>query len=117
MKAELVGFGVLELRGRRYTSDVVIEGGRIGKRHKGRSKPLRDRFGHTPLSVAEDIPWGGGRLIIGTGADGALPIAPEVEAEARRRGITIEAMPTRDACHRLAGIRSRDVYAVLHVTC
>lgn len=117
MKAELVEFGVLELQGRRYTSDVVIEGGRIGKRHKGRSKPLRDRFGHTPLSVAEDIPWGGRRLIIGTGADGALPITPEVEAEARRRGIRIEAMPTRDACHRLAGIRSRDVYAVLHVTC
>jgi hypothetical protein len=117
MKAELVEFGVLELGGRRYTHDVVIAGGRIGRRNKGPSKALRDRFGHTPLSVAEDIPWGGTRLIIGTGADGALPVMPDVEAEARRRGIRVEAMPTPDACHLLAGLRSRDVYAVLHVTC
>ncbi len=117
MKAVLVEFGVLELDGRRYRHDVVIDGGRVGRRRKGRSKALRDEYGHTPLSVAEDIPWGGGRLIIGTGADGSLPLTPEVEAEARRRGITIEAVPTRDACRRLAELKSRDVYAVLHVTC
>jgi hypothetical protein len=117
MKAALVEFGVLELEGRRYTHDVVIDGGRIGRRRKGRSRLLRDQFGHTPLSVAEDIPWGGTRLIIGTGADGALPITPQVGVEAGRRGIAIEAMPTREACRLLAGLRSRDVYAVLHVTC
>ena len=117
MKAALVEFGVLELDGRRYTHDVVIDAGRIGRRRKGPSKPLRDRFGHTPLSAAEDIPWGGALLIVGTGADGALPITPEVEAEARRRGITIEALPTPDACRRLTRLRAGDVYAVLHVTC
>jgi hypothetical protein len=117
MKAELVEFGVIEVAGRRYRHDVVISGGRIGRRHKGPSRSLRDRFGHTPLSIAEEIPWGGGRLIVGTGADGALPITPEVEEEARRRGIALEALPTPDACRRLAGLRGRDVYAVLHVTC
>ena len=117
MRVELIEFGVLELEGRRYTHDVVIEGGRCSRRRKGRSRSLRARFGHTPLSVAEDIPWGGTRLIIGTGADGALPITPEVLAEARRRGVAIEALPTRDACRRLAGLAVRDVYAVLHVTC
>lgn len=117
MKAELVGFGVIEIDGKRYTHDIVIAGGQIGRRHKGRSKALRDQFGHTPLSVAEDIPWGGALLIVGTGVDGALPIAPEVEQEARRRGITIEASPTGDACRRIAHVRARDVYAVLHVTC
>jgi hypothetical protein len=117
MKAELVDFGVLELEGRRYTRDVVIDGGRISRRHKGRSKSLRERYGHTPLSLLEDIPWGGERLIVGTGDDGALPVDPAVEAEARRRGITIEALPTRDACRRLADLPVRDVYAILHVTC
>ena len=117
MDAELVDFGVLEVEGTRYTHDVVIEGGRVTRRHKGRSKSLRDRYGHTPLSMLEDIPWGGRSLIIGTGHDGALPVDPAIEAEARRRGITIEAVPTRDACRRLAGLRARDVYAVLHVTC
>ena len=56
MRAELVEFGVVELAGRRYPHDVVIAGGRIGRRHKGRSRELSDRFGHTPLSTAEDIP-------------------------------------------------------------
>ncbi len=117
VKAKLVEFGVLEIEGKRYTRDVVIDGGRIEPRRKGPSKALRDRYGHTPLTAAEAIPWAGARLIVGTGADGALPVDPDVLSEARRRGVTIEAMPTREACRRLAGLRSRDVYAVLHVTC
>lgn len=117
VKAKLVAFGELDIAGELYTRDVVIDGGRIRPRRKGPSKPLRDQFGHTPLSVAEDIPWGGRRLIVGTGADGALPVAPEVWAEARRRGIAIEALPTRDACRLLADIERQEVYAILHVTC
>ena len=117
MKAKLVAFGEIELKGERYTHDVVIERGRIRRRRKGPSKPLRDRFGHTPLSAAEDIPWGGTRLLIGTGADGALPIAPDVRREAKRRGISIEALPTPEACRLLRDRKPKDVYAVLHVTC
>lgn len=117
MKAKLVAFGALQIEGKRYTSDVVIEGGRIRRRRKGPSKPLRDQFGHTPLSAAEDIPWGGTRLIVGTGVGGALPITAEVREEAQRRGIAIDALPTRDACRLLADLKPRDVYAILHVTC
>jgi hypothetical protein len=117
VKAKLVAFGELQIEGERYTCDVVIEGGRIRRRRKGPSKPLRDRFGHTPLSGAEDIPWGGTRLIVGTGADGALPITPEVREEAQRRGIALDALPTGDACRLLADLTPRDVYAILHVTC
>ena len=117
MKAELLAFGEIQIEGERYTSDLVIEGGRIRRRRKGPSKAMRDRFGHTPLSVAEDVPWGGKRLIVGTGADGALPVAPEVYEEAARRGIVIEALPTRDACRLLGELKAKEVYAVLHVTC
>ncbi|HEY6056626.1 MAG TPA: MTH938/NDUFAF3 family protein [Candidatus Limnocylindrales bacterium] len=117
MKAELVAFGEIRLKGERYACDVVIEGGRVRRRRKGPSKALRDRFGHTPLSAAEDIPWGGKRLIVGTGADGALPVAPDVYDEGARRGIAIEALPTRDACRLLGELKAKDVYAVLHVTC
>ena len=117
VKAQLVAFGELQIEGERYTCDVVIEGGQIRRRRKGPSKPLRDQFGHTPLSVAEDIPWGGRRLIVGTGADGALPVTPGVYEEAERRGIAIDAIPTRDACRLLADLKSKDVYAVLHITC
>ena len=117
MKAELVEFGKLEIEGERYQKDVVIDGGRIRKRDKGPSKALPHRGRHTPLSAAEEIPWGGTRLIVGTGAKGQLPISPEVLAEAARRGIAIEALPTREACRLLAGVDRADVYAILHVTC
>ena len=68
------GFGSIEIDGVTYEHDVVIEDGGIRKRKKGPSKPLRARYGHTPLSNAEDIPWSCRRLIVGSGVDGALPV-------------------------------------------
>jgi hypothetical protein len=117
MKARLVAFGEVQIEGERHTRDVIIDGGRVSRRRKGPSKALREQFGHTPLSVGEEIPWGGRRLIVGTGAEGRLPIAPDVYAEAERRGIEVNALPTADACRLLADMKARDVYAVLHVTC
>src|SRR6476661_4998834 len=78
MDAVLVSFGQVEIDGRRFDHDVVIEGGRIRKRKKGPSKVYRDRYGHTPLSVNEAIPWSARRLIVWTGASGAPPIMPEL---------------------------------------
>jgi hypothetical protein len=117
MKAELVAFGELKIEGERYVRDVVIEGGEIRKRDKGPSKAIQGRARHTPLTAAEEIPWGGKRLIIGTGARGQLPIGASIGEEAQRRGIAVEALPTREACLLLADIDPSDVYAILHVTC
>jgi hypothetical protein len=89
MKARLVKFGEIEVEGKRYTHDVVIDRGKVRKRKKGPSKQFREKFGHTPLSAGEEIPWGGKRLIVGTGAHGALPVMDEVLAEAKRRGIDL----------------------------
>jgi hypothetical protein len=117
MKARLLGFGEIEIDGRRCDFDVVIERGELRRRDKAASKPWRDAYGHTPLSLAETIPWGGRELIVGTGVDGQLPIMPEVIDEARRRGIQIVALPTGEAC-RLVGERTRSkVRAIIHVTC
>jgi hypothetical protein len=112
-----VAFGELSVDGERYYSDVVIEAGRVRKRDKGPSKALRGRYGHTPLSTAEEIPWGGSRLIVGTGAYGSLPILPEVYDEATRRGIEVTAVPTSEACRLVAGSKRKQVFAVLHATC
>jgi hypothetical protein len=117
MKAKLVEFGHLEIEGESYRKDVVIEAGLIRKRDKAPSKALVAKWRHTPLTVAEEIPWGGSRLIVGTGAKGQLTVDPAVYEEAARRGITIEALPTADACHLLRDIARGDVYAILHVTC
>jgi len=117
MKASWVRFGEIEIDGRRYDHDVVIDRGRIAKRRKKASKPYRGQFGHTPLSAGEAIPWGGPRLIVGTGASGALPIMPEVWREARRRHVEIVAVPTEQALALLAETAPTEARAVLHVTC
>jgi hypothetical protein len=117
MDARLVSFGEIEVEGRRYAHDVVIERGSVRKRRKGPSKPYRDRYGHTPLSIDEPIPWHGRRLVVGTGADGLLPVMREVLAEAGRRGIDVVALPTEEACRLLRDEPPERVNAVLHVTC
>jgi hypothetical protein len=117
MQARLLRFGSIEVEGREYDSDVVIEGGRVRKRKKKPSKPYRDEFGHTPLSADEELPWGGRRLIIGTGAYGSLPIMHQVVEEARSRNVDLTAVPTEDACRLISSLDRRKVHAVLHVTC
>jgi hypothetical protein len=117
MHARLVQFGELEVDGQRFTKDVVIEDGKIRKRKKKPSKVFRDRYGHTPLSVAEAIPWSGRCLIVGTGAYGRLPIMPELADEAGRRGIELVAVPTEEVCQLIDDCPDAEVNAILHVTC
>ncbi len=117
MEVRFIGFGSIEVEGREYGHDIVIDQGRVRKRSKKPSKPYRDKFGHTPLSADEELPWGRPRLIIGTGAYGSLPIMPEVVEEAARRSIDLVAVPTEHACQLISGLKPREVRAVLHVTC
>jgi Uncharacterized conserved protein len=110
MNARLVRFGEIEVEGERYTHDVVIDGGKVRKRKKGPSKQFREKFGHTPLSAGEKIPWGGERLIVGTGAHGALPVMDQVLEEAKRRGIEVIAKPTLEACRLLEEVKKGQAY-------
>lgn len=117
MKARLVDFGEIEIDGQAYNFDVIIDNGRIGKRKKKPSKVYREQYGHTPLSVDEDIPWGGKRLIVGTGVYGQLPIMQELFDEAEKRHIEVIAVPTKEACKLVSQKKSNGIQAVLHVTC
>ena len=117
MHARSIGFGVIEIDGQRFDHDVVVDSGAVGKRHKGPSKSLRGRYGHTPLSTLESIPWACRRLIVGTGVDGMLPIEPAVVDEARRRGVELVVVPTADACALLDEADLTTTNAILHVTC
>src|SRR6516165_1646580 len=117
MRARLVKFGEIEVEGKRYTHDVVIDGGKVRKRKKGPSKQFHETSGPTPLSVGEEIPWGGKRLIIGTGAHGALPVMDEVLTEAKRRGIEVTSGPTSEICELLEEVKKGQAYAILHCTC
>jgi hypothetical protein len=117
MKARFIDFGEIEIDGQRYDYDVVIDEGGIRKRKKKPSKVYRDQYGHTPLSIHEDIPWGGKRLIVGTGAYGKLPIMPEVLDEAKQHDIEIVAVSTEEACRLISNEDGKKVRALLHVTC
>jgi hypothetical protein len=57
MRISHFAFGVLEIDGVTYEHDIVIDRGEIRKRKKKASKKFRDAFGHTPLSVEENLPW------------------------------------------------------------
>jgi hypothetical protein len=109
-------FGTIEVDGKTYEHDLVVDRGRVRKRRKGPSKPFRPRYGHTPLSLAEEIPWSCQRLVVGSGADGALPVMEDVAEEAKRRGVQLVVLPTSQALEELGRAR-KDTNAVLHVTC
>ena len=109
-------FGSIQIDGVTYEYDVVIDRGEIRKRKKKASKQYRDTYGHTPLSTKEDIPWGCGRLVVGTGAEGRLPVMAEVLKEAQLRKVELLSLPTKAAIAILDGGR-KDTNAILHVTC
>jgi len=116
MRIDQFTFGSIRIDGVIYEHDVVIARGRVRKRKKKSSKPFRDAFGHTPLSVEEKIPWDCRRLVVGTGADGALPVMDEVKHEAAHREVALLTVPTSEAIRALQA-EPKDTNAILHVTC
>jgi hypothetical protein len=115
MRIEAFSFGSIRIDGVTYEHDVVIDRGQVHKRKKKPSKQFRDAFGHTPISLEEDVPWKCRRLVIGTGA-GALPVMEEVKREAQRRKIKLIILPTLEAIQELKKDPAA-TNAVLHVTC
>ena len=95
-------FGSIRVDGVTYDHDLVIDRGKIRRRKKAPSRKFRGAYGHTPLTAAEDIPWRCRRLVIGTGADGALPVTRQVHDEARRRKVDLVVLPTAKAIGVLA---------------
>jgi|SRR6516165_2241290 len=115
MHFEAFSFGLIRIDGVTYEHDVLIDRGRVRKRKKKASKKFRDAFGHTPLSIEEEIPWKCRKLVIGTGT-GALPIMEEVRQEAKRRHVRLLVLPTPQAIRALEE-DPEQTNAILHVTC
>jgi len=115
MRFEAFSFGSIRIDGVTYEHDVVIDRGEVRKRKKKSSKKFRDAFGHTPLSLEEEIPWKCRKLVIGTGT-GALPVMEEVKREAKRRNIKLLVLPTTEAIEVLKA-SPKETNAILHVTC
>ena len=109
-------FGVIDIDGVIYEHDLVVDRGEIHRRKKKASKKFRETFGHTPLSVEENIPWKCTRLVIGTGAYGRLPVMDDVKREAKDRRVELVVLPTAEAISVLQKYPKK-TNAVLHITC
>ena len=109
-------FGSIQIDGVTYEHDVIIDRGENRKRKKGPSKKFQEQFGHTPLSVEEEIPWKCRQLVIGSGAYGRLPVMQDVRREAERHKIKVVIVPTVEAIEVL-NKEPKDTNAILHVTC
>jgi hypothetical protein len=116
MNIQKFTFGKIRIDGKDYEHDVIINRGKVSKRRKKASKAYRERFGHTPLSLNEDVPWDCRCLIIGTGAHGSLPVMEEVKREAQRRDVDLLIVTTKEAIAAL-NESPKKTNAVLHVTC
>jgi len=109
-------FGSLTIDGKDHTKDVVLDRGEVRRRKKKPSRKFRKKFGHTPVSLREAIPWECKRLIIGTGMNGQLPVMDKVRAEADRCGLELVVCSTPEAVELLKE-DAADTNAILHVTC
>ncbi len=116
MNFEDYSFGSITIDGTDYHTDIVIDRGQVRKRKKKASKKYRERFGHTPLSIEEEIPWECRQLVIGTGDLGELPVMDEVKHEAERRGVTLRIVPTPEAV-KILDRNPPKTNAILHLTC
>ena len=116
MRFEKFSFGSICIDGVTYERDVVIDRGAVRKRKKKPSKQFQEQFGHTPLSIEEEIPWKCCQLIVGSGAYGRLPVMREVQREAARHKIKLLVLPTTEAI-KVLNREPKDTNAILHVTC
>ena len=114
MKVKKISFGSINIDGKDYFKDIVIHKGKIKKRKKNKSKKFRGRFGHTPLSILENIPWDCKKLIIGTGHSSALPVMNEVKEKAKNKCVELVLKNTPDA---ILYINEKYTNLILHLAC
>ena len=115
MKSE---FGWIKINGDKYKKDIIIHAdGTITKRKKKKSRDLKEKYGHTPISereldfLAKEKPE---VVYVGIGHESALPITPEALAVLKEYETVI--LPTGEITKKMEQEQRRMV-ALIHVTC
>ena len=77
------------------------------------------RRGHELVieDLAEVLPELPERLLIGTGTEGRMQLAPAVIEQLTARGITVEVLRTPHAVRRYRELNPKHTAAALHLTC
>lgn len=111
-------FGFVKVFGHKYEQDIIVHvDGRVTKRKKKKSKPLKHLYGHTPLSeneldfLQEEKPQ---VVYIGTGYEAALPITEAAKKILHKFEAVI--LPTPEIIDRIE-LEKRATVAIIHVTC
>ena len=111
-------FGSITVDSKVYEHDVVIRlNGKVKKRKKKLSK---QKYGssHTvsPGEAKHILDEGAKRLIIGTGQYGALKLSDEAEKYFRKKGCSVDLLPTPQAIE-LWNKAGGKTIGMFHVTC
>ena len=113
-----IEFGNISIDGKAYEQDFVVSKGEIEIRDKENSRKLKEQYGgHTPLTPQENIPWDCKNLIIGNGFYGSMPVSPEFQEEADKRGIQVIIMDTPTALSLLSTDDGTDTNYIIHIRC
>ncbi len=117
-------FGRIVINGKEYKEDVVIYKDKVFMRPKELSADKKVE-GHTVLSVAEidkileEIGEKPQVVIIGTGAEGKLPIEDEVIEKLKGMAIRVITQVTPEAIETFKELKSMGVEPlfIVHITC
>ena len=100
-----------------YEKDIVIDGYDIRTRKKGPSKPKKAKYGHTPLTHLEEIPWDCKVLVIGIGMSKRLPVTEKFKKVAQEKGVELIMKRTPEAVEYYNKNWTKDMNAIFHITC
>ncbi len=111
-RIEGYSFGRVLVDGHEETRDVIVLPYRVLRswwRAEGHALVLADL-----ADVLDELPE---TLVVGTGAFGRLRPDPHLADELRKRGVTVEALPTEEAVRRYGELDPARTAAALHLTC
>jgi hypothetical protein len=105
-------FGRIVVDGREENRDLIVLPDRVVRnwwRQDGHALLVDDL-----REVLDELPP---HLIVGTGADGRMRPDPHMIQQLQQRGVTVEALPTRQAVRRFGELDPASTAAALHLTC
>ena len=118
MTVQSFSFGQIKIDNKIFKEDIIIINkkgkSKILLRNKNPSRRFKSQFGHTPLTVYENIDWDCDTIIVGTGVYGSMPVTNEFKKEVALRKKKLHIFKTQDAINY---INMDNSCIILHISC